>query len=74
MSNRNKFLYICADCGKGTFYHKYAMTRRIKPHCTECGSTFLEIAAESARDKVATGHDAFIADLKIKTKPLDFEG
>ncbi len=74
MSNRNKFLYICADCGKGAYYHKYAMTRRSKPHCINCGSTFLELAAESARDKVAEGHDAFVEDLKVKTKPLNYDG
>jgi DNA-directed RNA polymerase subunit RPC12/RpoP len=55
---KGKRKYKCADCQRTTMEHWTAMSRRCKPRCQGCGSTFLEPCSEGAVDdfvKAGTG-------------------
>jgi len=54
---KNKFKYICADCGWTGFFRLNEFARRCRPRCGGCGSTFLDPATTEAKGRIAT-HDA----------------
>ena len=41
MAKRGKFKYICDDCQAINWLSAKDRTSRFKPHCIECGSTWL---------------------------------
>ena len=46
------------DCGEFAYLWRREVTRRCKPHCMSCGSTFLAEESKRAKSEIAKGHDA----------------
>lgn len=49
MSIKNLRKYICNDCNYSQMLNPYVFSLANKPHCTNCGSTFLELSKLSHR-------------------------
>lgn len=64
MSNFNVFKFFCVDCGAEQFIRRSHMSRRSRPRCMECGSTFLEPKTEKCRTRTVDGQSA--ADQQLK--------
>ena len=54
MPFKNLRKYICVDCGHYQMLKPYIFSSANKPHCTNCGSTFLELSKASKRRKEET--------------------
>jgi transposase-like protein len=58
MNQANRIKVVCVDCGASQSLHRAVLILRTKPHCLECGSTFLDAATKPGRAKIAYGHSA----------------
>ena len=54
----SKFKFKCVDCGATQSLSMYDVRCRSKPHCLDCGSTFLEAASKQVWKKIAIGNSA----------------
>jgi hypothetical protein len=72
MGQKNKFKYICAECGTERWMSSRDRGSRFSPRCYSCGSTWLDPSDYSrGPDKLATVHSVIkgnIARYKNKTK------
>ena len=58
MSKRNRFKFICGDCGAATFFTAAERTSRFLPRCSACGSARLEPSrASEARTRLPMAED-----------------
>ena len=64
---KNVFKYRCDDCGEEQMRAKLEFSRRTRPRCTACGSTWLEPVTSEAANRIVDGADAYRGD-KVKTK------
>ncbi len=55
---RNKFKFFCVDCGAEQMLQRHMANRRSRPHCLECGSTFLEPKTADGWNRIADGETA----------------
>ena len=52
MAGRNRFKYKCDECGWTGFFGIQEFSRRSRPRCGGCGSTWLELTHDEAKDRV----------------------
>lgn len=55
---RNMFKFVCVDCGAERRLRRHEMSRRSRPRCLECGSTFLEPKTQECWNRMTDGQDA----------------
>lgn len=48
MARKGHYKYECADCGNTQMEHAQVMSRRCRPRCQKCGSTFLNPSSDNA--------------------------
>lgn len=57
MGTRGRFKYICEECQAENWLSAKERGSRFKPHCVECGSTWLEPSSRSrGPEKLAEVH------------------
>lgn len=55
---QNLFKFVCVDCGAEQRLRRHETSRRSKPRCLECGSTFLEPKTVECVKRMVDGQDA----------------
>jgi len=72
---KNRFLYVCEDCGWEGFFSTQEMMRSNRPHCSSCGSTYLNQKTKYASEKILNNRTvSFINAEEIKKKMFEQGG
>ena len=69
---RGTFKYICEDCEAENWLTTSDRDSRFRPHCVECGSTWLNPSHGSkASDKLAEASDASHERTRMMNKKME---
>ncbi len=74
MGQKGRYKYICEECKAENWLTKRDRESRFKPHCVECGSTWLEASHGSkGPDKLAERKDAAAEAKRLQDKKMGKE-
>jgi len=64
---RNRFKYICRDCGSATWLSAPQRNRRHIPRCAACGSSWLDPSKRSeAKERVPLANDESVIQRRLR--------
>jgi len=72
LASHGNFKYKCDNCGEFTFLTRRDRSKASIPRCRFCGSTWLDLVTNSAKDKLQTIRDKYHKSIDVNQDKTNF--